>query len=113
MLLRRVSLHSVITAHAVHAGNYRNLHAKLRDNAEPVAFYGGIEREGALITASFSELIRHRVRLLRTQWRFNVVQVCVAAGTLNSSPSCDSVVGCATIWSCRRRCGRCGQQPCQ
>ncbi len=42
-----------------------------------MAFYGGIEREGALITASFSDLIRHRIRLLRTQWRFNVVQVCI------------------------------------
>ena len=60
----------------MYAGNYRQLHAKLRDNAEPVAFYGGIEREGALITASFADLVRHRLRLLRTQWRFNIVQVC-------------------------------------
>ena len=56
-------------------GSYRNLHVRLRENAEPVAFYGGIEKEGALITSRFQELVRHRLRLLYTQWRFNMVQV--------------------------------------
>lgn len=51
------------------------MHVRLRDNAEPVAFYGGIHVEGALIESKFGELLRHRLRLLRTQWKFNMTQV--------------------------------------
>ncbi|EIE25187.1 hypothetical protein COCSUDRAFT_65142 [Coccomyxa subellipsoidea C-169] len=55
-------------------GSYRQLHARLRTNAEPVAFYGGIEKEGNLIVSKFKELVRHQVKLLNTQWRFAMWQ---------------------------------------
>ena len=58
------------------AGSYRQLHARLRTNAESVAFYGGIEKEGNLIVSKFKELVRHQVKLLNTQWRFAMWQVC-------------------------------------
>jgi len=48
---------------------------RLRENAEPVAFYGGVQKEGALISARFQQLVKHRLRLLHTQWNFNMVQV--------------------------------------
>lgn len=40
-----------------------------------MAFYGGIDREGAIVKDRFSELVRHRMRMLRTQLRHSVVQV--------------------------------------
>ncbi len=57
------------------AGSYRQLHARLRTNAEPVAFYGGIQKEGSLIVTKFKELVNHQVKLLNTQWRFAMWQV--------------------------------------
>jgi ABC transporter transmembrane region 2 len=57
------------------AGDYRQVHARLRENAEPVAFYGGIAREGVGVLDRFSRLMRHRLRVLRTQLRHSVVQV--------------------------------------
>lgn len=51
------------------------MHVRLRDNAEPVALCGGIDKEGALIETKFKELLKHRLRLLRTQWNFNMTQV--------------------------------------
>jgi ABC-type uncharacterized transport system fused permease/ATPase subunit len=57
-------------------GDYRQVHARLRENAEPVAFYGGIAREGVGVLDRFSRLMRHRLRVLRTQLRHSVVQVC-------------------------------------
>jgi ABC-type uncharacterized transport system fused permease/ATPase subunit len=60
-------------------GSYRQLQARLRTNAEPVAFYGGIEKEGSLIVSKFKELVRHHVKLLNTQWRFAMWQVCSMA----------------------------------
>lgn len=57
------------------AGAYRHLQARLRNNAESVAFYGGVEKEGRLIVHRFKELLRHHERLLRKQWQFGMVQV--------------------------------------
>ena len=57
------------------AGDYRQVHARLRENAEPVAFYGGIAKEGVGVLDRFSRLMRHRLRVLRTQLRHSVVQV--------------------------------------
>ena len=57
------------------AGTYRQLHARLRTNAEPVAFYGGVEKEGSLITSKFQQLVKHQLKLLTTQWRFAMWQV--------------------------------------
>ena len=59
----------------MHAGAYRQLHARLRTNAEPVAFYGGVEKEGGLITGKFKQLVKHQLKLLNTQWRFAMWQV--------------------------------------
>jgi len=57
---------------------YRHLQARLRSNAESVAFYGGIEKEGKIIVARFKELLRHHSRLLTKQWQFGMVQVSAA-----------------------------------
>ena len=57
------------------AGEYRNLQQHLTNNAESIAFYGGIEREGSLIRARFRQLVKHQAHLLRTQWRFSMWQV--------------------------------------
>ena len=57
-------------------GAYRHLHTRLRANAESVAFYSGIEKEGRLIMDKFSELTRHEATLLSTQWCFSMWQVC-------------------------------------
>lgn len=55
-------------------GTYRQLQARLRTNAESVAFYGGIEKEGALIRQRFGTLVAHQASLLATQWRFSMWQ---------------------------------------
>ena len=60
---------------ALRPGTYRQLQARLRTNAESVAFYGGIEKEGALIRRSFSTLVAHQASLLATQWHFSMWQV--------------------------------------
>ncbi|DBA67674.1 TPA: hypothetical protein ACH3X2_001266 [Trebouxia sp. C0005] len=57
-----------------HEGMYRHLQARLRSNAESVAFYGGIEKEGKIVVARFKELLRHHSRLLTKQWQFGMVQ---------------------------------------
>lgn len=59
-------------------GMYRHLQARLRSNAESVAFYGGIEKEGKIVVARFKELLRHHSRLLTKQWQFGMVQVAPA-----------------------------------
>ncbi|KAK9820297.1 hypothetical protein WJX72_008694 [[Myrmecia] bisecta] len=55
-------------------GSYRHLHSRLRANAESVAFYGGIEKEGQLINNNFKDLVKHQARLLSTQWKFGIWQ---------------------------------------
>ena len=40
-------------------GAFRNIHSRLRTHAESVAFFGGGEREGATISASFRALMQH------------------------------------------------------
>ena len=55
-------------------GSYRHLHARLAANAEPVAFYGGVEREGVLVRGAFSEAARHAAHVIHTQWRFAMLQ---------------------------------------
>ena len=65
----------MLDMHGVYAGLYRHLQARLRSNAESVAFYGGIEKEGKIITHRFKELLRHHSRLLTKQWQFGMVQV--------------------------------------
>ena len=64
-----------LKTHMPHAGSYRTLHSRLRNNAESVAFYRGVEREGLAVRAGFKDLARHHARLLTTQWRFGMVQV--------------------------------------
>ena len=55
-------------------GSYRHLHSRLAANAEPVAFYGGVAREGALVKGAFAEAARHAAHVIRTQWRFAMLQ---------------------------------------
>ena len=54
---------------------YRHLQARLKNNAESVAFYGGIDKEGRIINSRFKELLRHHGRILTKQWQFGMVQV--------------------------------------
>lgn len=49
--------------------------ARLRSNAESVAFYRGIAREGELVHSSFRDVIQHQARVLGKQWHFGMVQV--------------------------------------
>lgn len=60
---------------SVPAGEYRNVQQRLANNAESVAFYGGIDREGSVIRSRFAQLVKHQAQLLRTQWRFSMWQV--------------------------------------
>jgi ABC-type uncharacterized transport system fused permease/ATPase subunit len=55
-------------------GAYRHLHTRLRANAESIAFYEGIPKEGALVREKFREVVGHHARLLGKQWRFSMVQ---------------------------------------
>eukprot|EP00850_Spirogloea_muscicola_P015567 SM000120S25716 [mRNA] locus=s120:398087:406079:+ [translate_table: standard] len=55
-------------------GEYRQLHARLRTHSESIAFYGGQKREASLILNCFKQLINHTAGVLRTQWRFGMVQ---------------------------------------
>lgn len=57
------------------AGSYRQLQTRLRANAESVAAYGGIQKDGGLIESSFKKVVRHRAQLLQTQWLFSMWQV--------------------------------------
>ncbi len=56
-------------------GSYRQLHTRLTANAESVAFYGGIEKEGSLLQSRFKEVIKHHTKMLGRMWRFQMVQV--------------------------------------
>lgn len=62
------------------AGAYRQLQTRLRGNAESVAFYEGIKKEGDLVNSRFKKLTRHRAQLLRTQWLFGMWQASLCAG---------------------------------
>ena len=55
-------------------GAYRHLHTRLKANAESIAFYGGIAKEGDLIRTKFSEVVSHTARVLGKQWNFSMVQ---------------------------------------
>jgi ABC-type uncharacterized transport system fused permease/ATPase subunit len=59
---------------AVLEGAFRHLHSRLRTNAESVAFYGGIAKEGDLLRNKFTEVKVHTAKVLGKQWRFNMVQ---------------------------------------
>ena len=66
------------------AGTYRHLQARLRNNAESVAFYGGVEKEGRFIVHKFKDLLRHHERLLKTQWQYGMVQVSLCLCSLSN-----------------------------
>lgn len=66
---------------------YRHLQARLRNNAESVAFYGGIDKEGRIINSRFKELLRHHGRILTKQWQFGMVQVNLLQAHCIKSPS--------------------------
>lgn len=55
-------------------GLYRQLHSRLRLNAETIAFYNGIPKEGDLIRTKFDEVIAFSQKLLGKQWHFSMVQ---------------------------------------
>lgn len=51
------------------------LQGRLRANAEAVAFYRGVAKEGELLRSSFRDVVQHQARVLGKQWRFGMVQV--------------------------------------
>lgn len=55
-------------------GKYRNLHNRLKQNSEAIAFYNGTEKEGTLVKSSYAQLVRHTDFVLGKQWRFSMVQ---------------------------------------
>lgn len=55
-------------------GIYHQLHSRLKVNAESVALYGGMQKEGETIQESFKELLKHNAKLLNKQWTFSMVQ---------------------------------------
>jgi ABC-type uncharacterized transport system fused permease/ATPase subunit len=55
-------------------GTYRTLQGRLRANAEAVAFYRGVSKEGELLRSSFRDVVQHQARVLGKQWRFGMVQ---------------------------------------
>lgn len=55
-------------------GEYRQLHSRLRTNAESIAFYGGETREAAHIEKKFEALIRHMRVVLHDNWWFGMIQ---------------------------------------
>ncbi|KAJ8769625.1 hypothetical protein K2173_005228 [Erythroxylum novogranatense] len=55
-------------------GEYRQLHSRLRTNAESVAFYGGERREEFHIQQKFRDLIRHMRAVHHDHWWFGMIQ---------------------------------------
>ena len=55
-------------------GAYRAAHARLRANAESVAFYRGVSVERAHLEASFASLVKAQATVIATQWRFGMWQ---------------------------------------
>lgn len=56
---------------------------RLRANAEAVAFYRGVAKEGDLLRSSFRDVVQHQARVLGKQWRFGMVQVGRTRGCLD------------------------------
>ena len=55
-------------------GAYRHLHSRLAAAAESVAFYGGVEREAALVRGGFRDAVAHARSVVRVQWRYSMLQ---------------------------------------
>lgn len=55
-------------------GDYRQLHSRLRTNAESIAFYGGERREESHIQQKFKTLIKHMSLVLHDHWWFGMIQ---------------------------------------
>ncbi|EPS69391.1 hypothetical protein M569_05375, partial [Genlisea aurea] len=55
-------------------GEYRQLHSRLRTNAESIAFYGGESREEFHIQQKFKSLVRHMKVVLHDHWWFGMIQ---------------------------------------
>ncbi|KAJ0961389.1 hypothetical protein J5N97_000425 [Dioscorea zingiberensis] len=55
-------------------GDYRQLHSRLRNHAESVAFYGGENREAFHICQQFNDLVRHMNLVHHNHWWFGMIQ---------------------------------------
>lgn len=55
-------------------GAYRQMHSRLRANAESIAFYGGIDKESDILKTKFQQVVAHASKVLGKQWRFSMVQ---------------------------------------
>jgi ABC-type uncharacterized transport system fused permease/ATPase subunit len=54
-------------------GEFRHMHARIRLNAESIAFYGGDERERSFIEKSFKRLTDYSATVIRKNFIFGVV----------------------------------------
>lgn len=55
-------------------GDYKQIHARLRTHSESIAFYGGQDREAAIVKQRFKCVIDHLKKVLHTQWWFGMIQ---------------------------------------
>lgn len=55
-------------------GDYRQLHSRLRNHAESVAFYGGENREAFHIWQQFKALVMHMNLVHHDHWWFGMIQ---------------------------------------
>ncbi len=53
---------------------YRNSHARLRQHAESVAFFGGGEKEGSVISGAFNRLTGHLRGLTHQRWMYGAAE---------------------------------------
>ncbi|KZV53751.1 ABC transporter D family member 1-like [Dorcoceras hygrometricum] len=55
-------------------GEYRQLHSRIRTNAESIALYGGEAREDFHIQQKFKTLVRHMRVVIHDHWWFGMIQ---------------------------------------
>lgn len=55
-------------------GEYRQLHSRLRTNAESIAFYGGENKEASFIRQKFKTLVKHLKLVIYDHWWFGMIQ---------------------------------------
>lgn len=75
-------------------GAFRNIHSRLRTHAESVAFFGGGEREGATISASFHALMQHLSAVIDIRRAHQSRKLCKPLCEINRAPSAQLLSSC-------------------
>jgi ABC-type uncharacterized transport system fused permease/ATPase subunit len=68
MVFYVVKTHEIQFTQNVLEGEFRTAHARLRANAESIAFFGTLESEAKLIRASFDAIVRNMMRRALIDW---------------------------------------------